>query len=292
MEKLPVFDIAGLSEINDPDVLVSQFAPYLEHHHKLRIPHGHSFYHVVYFTEGAGTHTLDFDQFEVKPFQIYFMIPGQVHHWEFKQPVDGYVLNFSRSFFQSLLLRPDYVDEFPFFRGATRESVIDVETRLRVKVENIFKEMLQVKNYGKPYAHDRLRVLMLQLFLEINEISHPEAAKASSPYNLTLLRNFQRLVEKNFRTLKLPKDYASLLFVTPNHLNALCRQALNLSAGELIRNRIVLEAKRLLVNGKLPVSQIAWQLNFSDNSYFSKFFKKTTGMTPEEFRKQVLNTTL
>jgi AraC-like DNA-binding protein len=63
---------------------------------------------------------------------------------------------------------------------------------------------------------------------------------------------------------------------------------LGLSAGELIRNRTLLEAKRLLTNPQLSISDISFRLNFSDNSYFTKFFKKTEGVTPEEFRKQIL----
>jgi len=60
------------------------------------------------------------------------------------------------------------------------------------------------------------------------------------------------------------------------------------SAGELIRDRIILEAKRLLVNAKMSVSEIAHELNFVDNSYFSRFFKKYAGVTPEVFRKQII----
>jgi AraC-like DNA-binding protein len=64
---------------------------------------------------------------------------------------------------------------------------------------------------------------------------------------------------------------------------------LGLSAGEVIRNRTLLEAKRLLTNPRLNISEIAFNLNFSDNSYFTKFFKKIEGITPEEFRKKTLN---
>jgi AraC family transcriptional activator of pobA len=98
---IPVYDICTLSEFKQEDILISRFAPYLAQHHKLHLAHKHTFYHLVLFTEGAGTHAIDFQQFAVKPFQIYFMIPGQVHSWNFNGPVDGYVINFSVPFFQS-----------------------------------------------------------------------------------------------------------------------------------------------------------------------------------------------
>jgi AraC-like DNA-binding protein len=98
-------------------------------------------------------------------------------------------------------------------------------------------------------------------------------------------------VEEKYLQLRMPKDYAALLFVTPNYLNNLCVKALGTPAGEVIRNRLLLEAKRLLVNGGTTISQIAYQLNFTDHSHFSKFFKKSTGQSPEEFRKKHLELT-
>jgi AraC-like DNA-binding protein len=63
---------------------------------------------------------------------------------------------------------------------------------------------------------------------------------------------------------------------------------LGISAGEVIRNRVLLEAKRLLINLDLNIAEIGYRLNFNDNSYFTKFFKKYTGQLPEEFRKTTL----
>jgi AraC-like DNA-binding protein len=99
-----------------------------------------------------------------------------------------------------------------------------------------------------------------------------------------MLRKFLNLIENNVSILKFPSEYAELLYVTPNHLNAICKELIGKSAGEMIRDRIVLEAKRLMVNLDLSISEIAYELNFRDNSYFSKFFKKYAGITPEEFR--------
>jgi AraC-like DNA-binding protein len=78
------------------------------------------------------------------------------------------------------------------------------------------------------------------------------------------------------------------LYITPNHLNALSKEQLGISAGELIRNRIILEAKRLLAIKDYSIAEIAYELSFADNSYFTKFFKKIEGVTPEEFRKNTI----
>jgi AraC-like DNA-binding protein len=89
-------------------------------------------------------------------------------------------------------------------------------------------------------------------------------------------------------TLKTPRDYAAKMNITPNYLNALCRKKSGKSAGELIRQRILLEAKRLLAHSTMSISEIAFQLGFEDNSYFGRYFRRYTRLTPGEFRQQQL----
>ena len=287
-ERFPVYDIGHLAEFKKDDILISQFAPYLKIHKNLQQAHKHTFYHLVFFTEGAGSQTIDFQKFEVKPYQIYFMVPGQVHHWAFERKVDGYVVNFSPKFFQSFLLKPDYLEQFPFFSGNANEAVINVEENLRIKLIGLFEKLLSETVENQRTGLDMARLLLLELFILIGRTVITPQSKQASPYNLTLLKNFKNLIETNYINNRLPKHYAELLYITPNHLNALCNDLLGIPAGEVIRNRVVLEAKRLLINPQLGITEVANHLNFADNSYFTKFFKKQAGITPEEFRKQFI----
>ncbi|WP_448698601.1 helix-turn-helix domain-containing protein [Mucilaginibacter sp. AW1-3] len=288
LQSYPIYDICSLSPTGHDDLLVSRLAPYLEAHKNMIFPHRHSFYHVVLFTKGDGQHTIDFENFTVKPFQIYFMVPGQVHRWDFEGVTDGYIINFSTSFFQSFLLRPEYLDSFPFLSGDLKNAVIDLPTEIHQKVINVFEQIVTESATAKPFGNDMVRVLMLQLFIAIGQLQQVAETKGASSYNQTLLKSFQKLIEQHYTEVKHPKDYAELLYITPNHLNALCKDLLGMQAGEVIRNRILLEAKRLLTNPKLSITGIALDLNFNDNSYFTKFFKKSTGTTPEEFRNNTL----
>jgi AraC family transcriptional activator of pobA len=289
LQSTPVYDICTLSDFRQDDILVSRFAPYLNHHKNLHAAHRHTFYHVVFFTDGAGSHTIDFEKFVVKPNQIYFMIPGQVHSWSFEGFTDGYIINFSDSFFQSFLLNASYLEKFPFFSGDVNDAVINLPHDLHPQIKNLFEEIIKEWESSPMQTTDLMRVLMLQVFIWVNRFSAGGSSKGPASYNQTLLKNFQKLIEVHYKSLKLPKDYAALLYITPNHLNAICKDLLGLQAGELIRNRTMLEAKRMLTNQQLTITEIAFELNFSDNSYFTKFFKKTEGVTPEEFRKNILN---
>jgi len=287
-QNIPTVDICTLSEFREDDILISRFSEYLRVHTNLHLAHRHSFYHLLFFTKGGGTHTIDFSSFDVKPYQIYFMIPGQVHSWAFEGEVDGYVVNFSTSFFQSFLLRPDYLASFSFFNGIAEDSVINLADELKTPITHIFEEIIQHSTPHNTFRWDIIRVLLLQIFILIDQNTFKLKSPTIPFFNYTLLKNFQKLIEKHFSTLKRPMDYAELLYITPNHLNALCKEHLGITAGEVIRNRVLLEAKRMLVNQDLSITEISYDLNFSDNSYFTKFFKKYSGITPEEFRKKSL----
>jgi AraC-like DNA-binding protein len=287
MKQLPIYSIPSLTKKERDEFLISRFAPYLHQHHQLKIPHRHSFYHLVVFTEGSGSQMIDFREFPVKPWQAYFMIPGQVHHWNFTGPADGYVINFSASFFQSFLLQPDYLDTFSFFRGIPAESVLDVPGPLRETIHTAFEELLSLQPEGGLHSADPVRALLLRLFFLFGQITEHRIPQGVSPYAYTQLQQFRKLINLHYATLRLSKEYAGLLFITPNHLNAISRHYLGRPAGQVIRERVLLEAKRMLVNPANTVASVAEQLNFKDASYFSRFFKKLEGSAPETFRKHI-----
>ncbi len=285
--KIPVYDISSVSEFRTDSLLVSRFARYYETHQNLRHAHRHTFYHLLLVTEGRGTHSIDFETFAVQPFQIYFMIPGQVHSWNFDGFVDGYVINFSAEIFNSFLLNPDFIESFSFFKGNAPDSVINIPEEAHSKIKTLFEDILLESIENKGFELTMVKALMINIFILVSRFATSLEAHDKTTYNYTLLKSFQKLISDNYQILKLPKEYAELLYITPNHLNALCNDLLGISAGEVIRNRVFLEAKRLLINPDLSVSEIADSLNYTDNSYFTKAFKKHVGLTPEEFRKNI-----
>lgn len=289
-KNIPVYDIQNFPSYKNDGILVSRFGYYAQQHQHLHSAHRHSFYHFVFFTNGSGKQQIDFKTFDVKANLIYFMIPGQVHSWAFESEPDGYIINFSASYFSSLLLQQEYLDKFSFFSGKPEEQVLVLNALTSDKISNIFEEILKEGETKQPVNDDLVKVLLLQLFIEVARATNDTKVASVNPYSHTILRNFQQLIEKNYTQLRLPKQYAELLYITPNHLNALCNDFLGTSAGKLIRDRIILEAKRLLINLDLRVVEIAEKLNFEDQSYFVKFFKKYEGTTPDRFRKHYITT--
>ena len=288
---LPVYSIQTLKETPVPakDFVAEGFARYLDEHRNLHFPHKHSFYQLVYFSKGAGSHSIDFVHFPVEPGQIYFMIPGQVHTWDFAKAPDGYIVNYSEDYLQALIADPRYTDQFSFFSGKADQQVITIPAEGRKPVEQVLKTIVNESKSQNRLKDDFIRAALVQLFILVSRYTSRVENHTKSNYNTALLRDFQNEIERHYKEKRLVKEYAALLHITPNHLNAVSNGMTTRSAGELIRDRVLLEAKRLLINAEMNISEIADELNFPDNSYFSRFFKRYEGVTPETFRKQFIN---
>jgi AraC family transcriptional regulator, transcriptional activator of pobA len=99
-KKMPTYSICNLLGADRcmTEIVVTRLRDFVDTHRDIQFPHRHDFYQVVLFTRGGGKHSIDFQQFEVIPHQVYYMAPGQIHSWEFDEETDGYLVNFNESF--------------------------------------------------------------------------------------------------------------------------------------------------------------------------------------------------
>jgi len=291
---LPLYDICGLVESSPSpgDFIADRLDHYLETHKNLYFPHKHSFYHLVFFTSGTGRHSIDFVNFHVQPGQIYYMVPGQVHDWDFEPGINGYIINFSVNYISQFLNDPRYVEQFRFFSGIVQDQVLAISFEGQNRLIQLFELIINEVSVAGEFSNDMIRSALVQLFIITSRNGGGQISRKVSGNNLIVLRNFQKLIDLHYKNKKLTKEYAAMLYITPNHLNALSKDVMGRPAGELIRDRVILEAKRLLINAGITISEISNALDFTDNSYFTKFFKKYTGITPEAFRKQFGNKSL
>ena len=286
-DPIPVYDLCTINpNLLHHDISTGLIANYYPFRNKLIIPHRHTYYHIFLFTCGGGAVTIDFEHYQLHPGRIYFMIPGQVHTWDVITPeTNGYVFNFSENIFRTFITTPDYLYQFPFLRGIPSDSVIDLEGNALKEVTHFFKQLLHEAGKEDSFSMEQICFHLMSLFISVSRHEKIPAQKNKPLLGQKILSAYRKLIDDHYKETTLPKDYAAMLYITPHRLNALCNDLLGMSAGALIRNRIILEAKRLLVNVDMSITEIAYELNFSDNSYFSKFFKKYAAVTPEEFRK-------
>lgn len=285
-KKIPTYSICNLLGADRciTEFVVMKIRHFMEIHSDLYFPHRHDFYQIVLFTNGGGKHAIDFRHYDIEPWQVYYMSPGQIHTWDFDATTDGYIVNFHEAFFASVYQNPHFLREFPLFNTLSVPSVNTFHAGEGLEIAGLFAQMLAEFESNQDYKTDLLRSLLTAMLIKLSRLLPNTFKEGASRHNIQLMRQFESLIEQHFHEKRLPKSYAEMLFISPNHLNALTQSLAGMSAGDLIRERVLLEAKRLLVNSDLLIGQIADRLNFEDNAYFTRFFKKSTGVTPEMFR--------
>lgn len=285
-DHLPIYQIQDFEAQARKDhyFYFSSFAAHLKEHLFIREPHKHNFYIILLITQGSGTHTIDFKAYEVTPGTVFFMTPGQVHSWELSNDADGFVVFFTHEFYAR-----EYPDQmlydFPFFNALLHNPVLHLTAQDRATILPTLQLLKQEYEQVQPMRSVMLSRYLDVLLIGLTRIYRPgNAEKGTIANEQTLLQQLERLVEQHYKAHKPVAFYADQLHVTAKHLNEVCKNALGRTTKELIQYRVLLEAQRLLVHADLTSSQIALELGYFDNTYFFRFFKKQTGMTPEQFR--------
>lgn len=251
-------------------------------------PHRHNYYMLLLATAGQGSQLIDFEAYEVKPGRLFLMSPGIIHAWERDEGLKGYVLFFTADFFtQRYNMNKLY--EFPFYSSSYEHPFIDLDEYNYAACRELLEQMLSAYHDQKTGVLAMLRsylnVILTRAQQVYEEQYEPERSEAPQPRNL--LQRFEQLIDRHYHEQRLVRDYANMLHITPNYLNALAKEKTGKSAGNLIRHRVMLEAKRMLAHETKTVGEISYALNFKDAAYFCRFFKKYEGTTPEQFRKQL-----
>jgi AraC-like DNA-binding protein len=230
----------------------------------------------------------DFRETDVSGHTLFFLSPGQVHNVKSGGETDGTILSFTREFFDagaegsaSLLL------ELPFYYAADSPPWMPVPGAAVPEAIALFREIQDEFNEAGPGAAEIVRALLRILLVKASRWRTPDQTAATGNRASALVRHFQLAVEQHFREWQTLTPYARQLGVTPNHLNDVMRESTGRAAGEHIRLRRLLDAKRQLLYSELTVSEIGYRLGFKDPSYFGRFFRRYQGRTPAEFREEI-----
>ncbi|MCW3107628.1 MAG: transcriptional regulator, AraC family [Segetibacter sp.] len=282
---LPVYDIENFRFIgNDREFYANTFPAHIKQHHNLVLtPHRHNFYLCVFFTKGSGIHEIDFNTYDIVPGTVFTLSPGQVHNWKFSEDTNGYIFFHTREFF-NINFTFEKIEHFPFF-SINNFPVIHVNNIAAAKIERLCHEIVEeYENNEELYKPQKLYKLVNLVYIELIRLYIPKQIRTEQNHNyLGKVRKLEDLIDAHFRKAKYPKEYAEMMNISDKHLNRMSKETLNKTTSELILDRIILEAKRLILFSKYSVSEISSELGYFDNSYFSRLFKKKTGATPLEF---------
>lgn len=236
--------------------------------------------------KGTGAHYIDFVSYEMSPNTLFFISPGQIHYSEIAN-CTGYALFFTQEFLLSDRVPKSFLSRLPFYHAEGQEQAVHLKNKQISMFHRLFRRLEQEYLSKFQSKEELLRAYLQVLLLEAERLYVYKTIPHLTHPSSLLIQRFKDLIEEHFLTETTVKDYAQLLHVTANHLNATSKQLTGKTAGELIRSRILLEAKRLLVHSEQSIVQIAQHLNFQDPSYFGRFFKKGTNQSPNEFRQTI-----
>ncbi|MEU6124717.1 AraC family transcriptional regulator [Streptomyces sp. NPDC047123] len=259
-------------------------------------PHRHTFHEIVHVTGGTGGHVVDLGRFALRPPNLCFIAPGQVHHWEGVTGLDGHVVLFTDDF---LLDHP--ADRY-VLRTLARRSWLDLAPDAAEWTARLIAELDGEYRSGADGFPSVLRALLHVLIVRAARLPAPLAApvpllpppvppRESAPLApapsrpVSVAEDFVTLLGATGGAPRSVRSCAERLGVSVSYLSEAVKASTGRTPGELIRQARVHEAKRLLLRTELSVRQVADRVGFADPAYFCRFFRRETGASPGDFRR-------
>lgn len=253
-------------------------------------PHRTNFYHIFLFENCQPTHFVDFQPINIQPYSLLFIDKDRVHQFDQLLKYEGQVLIFTEDFFCTTATDTKFLRSSILFNDLADQPTIKLNKtefeKFKIICENITEELsLPAANSKHIYLKNLLHNFLLLAEREKHKQGFTEPKKGAD-LDYTLL--FRDLLETNYTKLKSVNDYANIICISEKRLGQATSKVLGKTPKEIINDRILLEAKRLLVHTNLSIKEIGQELGFEDPAYFVRYFKKNTQTTPVEFRQSHL----
>lgn len=248
-------------------------------------PFNTDFFEIVFFRKAKGHLILNHQQIELSDSSIVFISPHQKRQWHFEED--------SEQLFTILLFQEDFLNEFfsdkifayklLYFYQLHYPLKITVNTELIQNYCNLLKEIKSELVHTKS---DSIHIVRSLLYYILQKLNREYAAKN----HLDIERDvnhyafqFKHLIEIHIKKMQRVENYAEMLGISRVSLNTAVKEQFNVTATHLIKQRLSLEIKNYLIHSKLSVSEIAYELSFSEPNHLMRFFKTQTGMTTSQF---------
>ena len=246
--------------------------------------HRHDHYYILALQKGKGEHVIDFASYKIPDHSFFFMRPGQVHQLTLKAGSTGYLIQFKADFYY-----PTDKASRHLLRRASHKTICKLDAQKGKKLFPILANMLQEYTTQQEGYQDVIKANLGIFFIELvrQRQDRKNTPNSDSLYTQDRIEELMGLLETHLAQYKKVSDYAALLNLSAYQLNAITKAALGKTCSALIDEQIILESKRYLLSTANQVSQVAYHLGYEDASYFTRFFKKHTGYTPEAFRQHL-----
>ncbi|KIL26807.1 hypothetical protein B4133_1297 [Bacillus altitudinis] len=251
--------------------------------------HRHDCFEIFWIIKGKGVVRIDFQSYNLSSNTLVLISPGQIHGLiepELSQEVEGYMLIFSPELMARQKSELTGWSPTSLFEMLGSNPFQQLSEEQAFVFNQLFHLLSREQEKQRKEQSIAVRNYIELLLIEMNRITNQwqESHREEACFKLT--RQYLSAVELYFRQNGSVSEFASMLYVTPNYLNESVKKTLGKSASEVLKERQLLEVKRLLSYSNNKVEQIARYIGFHDSSYFGRWFKKNTGFSPTTFRKQ------
>jgi len=247
-------------------------------------PHSHNYYEMVWLTKGEGPLHVDLQEYAIGSNTIFCVRPDEAHQFQTRDGMEGFVFNFTDSFFKMNEYDFGWALQASLFQlfseGRTIKVTYEMEEDMKEIILKMIKEFQNQFSYRMELLKRYFKIFLIYL---TRRSDNPQSTEQSR--EAELVKYFMELLDKNFKEKKMVAEYAAQLLVTPNYLNRIVKRNTGFSAGHHIRQRIVLEAKRMGRFSGAGLKEIAYDLGFLDIAHFSRFFKTFGGTNFSEFKR-------
>jgi AraC family transcriptional regulator, transcriptional activator of pobA len=239
---------------------------------------------VVFCTNGSVEGAINLKPFIARAPCLIAVLPDQILEQKYmSDDFSGSIIVMSKQFTDNLL--PNAQDRLTLNLSVRNNPCQPLNTETLNGMRNYFETMKRVIQFKEnPHRIEVARYLMLAFFYGVGFSFHPQLEdKKQSHYEL-LVEKFMNLVQSHYKHERLLSFYADKLCLTPKHLSKVIKDTSGKSANDWIDDYVILEAKALLISTNMTVQQICDELNFECQSFFGKYFKRLTGMSPREYK--------
>lgn len=256
-------------------------------------PHIHSFYQIIWFKQGGGKHFVDFKSYNVFDNAIFFVAKNQVHYFDENTGYEGLLIHFNEPFLVNNETEMEFFLKCNLFNNPYQQPSCCIDAGMNSILDEyilqIKREFENKETFGKELIlRNYLKSFLIQIQRSKNEFENSPDQLPELPGGKRLqLVRFINLITENYIKGFSVSEYAKLLHISSRSLSELTQQLLNKTPSQMIQERIILEAQRMLLYSNLNINQVGYRLGFDDASYFVKYFKKHTRISPSAFRKSV-----
>ena len=255
------------------------------HGWKFRPHQHHNLQQFFYIEEGGGYVLIEDKEYPISSHSIIVIPSLTIHGFSFLPETKGWVLTIPDLYLQKTFKEEPTILEDISTKALFTFNDENLQQEFKFLLSSMEKEHVKATTIHRLNSRCLATLLMTKI-IYINPVTDIKLKPTTSKKDF-IFHEFRELINRNFKKRLTVSEYAALLNITPTHLNRICRKTLNVSASDLINERALNEAKRLLIYTSMTVSEISYELGYLEPAHFSKSFSKNINQTPSGFRKNL-----